>query len=149
MDNERDEGWVVVRGDARGFATDITAGEHALRSDEPASMGGTETGPTPYDLVLAGLGACTSMTLGMYARRKGWPLEWVEVRLRHSKIHADDCAHCETEEGMLDRIECEIVVAGAIDDEQRQKLLWIAGRCPVHRTLTSEIAIESKIVSAE
>src|SRR6202051_415665 len=96
---------VVVRGSGAGFAQEISAGQHRLKSDEPASAGGTDTGATPYDLLLAALGSCTSITLGMYARRKGWPLEEVTVNVRHSKIHASDCAECEMKEGMLDRIE--------------------------------------------
>src|SRR6201982_3063124 len=114
---------VVVRGSAAGFAQEISAGQHRLKSDEPASAGGTDTGATPYDLLLAALGSCTSMTLGMYARRKGWPLEDVTVNLRHSKIHASDCAECETKEGLLDRIERDIHFAGKLTPEQRSRLL--------------------------
>jgi uncharacterized OsmC-like protein len=137
---------VIVRGSAAGFAQEIYAGRHRLAADEPASAGGTDTGASPYDLLLAALGACTSMTVGMYARRKAWPLEEVTVHLRHSKIHAADCAECETKEGMLDRIERDIHFAGSLTDEQRSKLLEIANKCPVHRTLTSEIKIETRAV---
>jgi putative redox protein len=137
---------VVVRGSAAGFAQEIHAGLHRLHADEPASAGGTDTGPSPYDLLLAALGACTSMTVSMYARRKAWPLEEVTVHLRHSKIHAADCAECETREGMLDHIERDIHFAGPLTDEQRAKLLEIANKCPVHRTLTSEIDIVSRAV---
>lgn len=136
---------VVVRGSASGFAQEIHAGSHRLPADEPVSAGGTDTGPSPYDLLLASLGACTSMTVAMYARRKAWPLEEVTVRLRHSKIHATDCAECETKAAMLDRIECDIHLTGPLTDEQRSKLLEIAGKCPVHRTLTSEIDIQSRL----
>jgi len=136
-------GRVVVRGSATGFSQSIEAGKHELKSDEPLGVGGTDTGPSPYDLLLAALGSCTSMTLALYARRKQWPLENVAVRLKHSRIHAADCADCETKEGMLDRIEREIVLTGSLTDEQRTRLLEIANRCPVHRTLTSEIKIES------
>jgi uncharacterized OsmC-like protein len=135
---------VLVRGSASGFAQEIHAGSHLLRGDEPASAGGTDTGPSPYDLLLAALGACTSMTVGMYARRKEWPLEEVTVHLRHSKIHANDCAECETKVGMLDRIERDIHFAGPLSDDQRSKLLEIANKCPVHRTLTSEIDIQTR-----
>ena len=137
---------VVVRGSADGFAQEIHAGRHRIRADEPASAGGTDTGLSPYDLLLAALGACTSMTVGMYARRKAWPLEEVTVHLRHSKIYATDCADCETKEGMLDRIERDIHFAGPLTDEQRFKLLEIANKCPVHRTLTSEIDIRTREV---
>jgi len=137
---------VVVRGSAAGFAQEIHAGPHRLHADEPASAGGTDSGPSPYDLLLAALGACTSMTVAMYARRKAWPLDEVTVHLRHSKIYATDCAECETKEGMLDRIERDIHFAGQLTEEQRSKLLEIANKCPVHRTLTSEIDIETRVV---
>lgn len=137
---------VVVRGSAAGFAQVIHAGRHRLAADEPASAGGTDTGPSPYDLLLAALGACTSITVGMYARRKAWPLDEVTVHLRHSKIHAADCAECETKEGMLDRIELDIHFNGSLTGEQRSKLLEIADKCPVHRTLTSEIKIATREV---
>jgi uncharacterized OsmC-like protein len=139
---------VIVRGDAAGFAQDISVGAHRLLSDEPVAFGGTDTGPGPYDLLLAALGSCTSMTIAMYARRKKWPLESVRVALRHDKIHAADCADCETREGKLDRIQREIELAGALDDEQRARLLEIANKCPVHRTLRSEIFIETSLSAA-
>ena len=126
---------VTVESRGKGFAQRITAGRHELAADEPASAGGTDTGPNPYDLLLAALGACTSMTLGMYAARKQWPLEGVVVRLRHGRIHARDCADCEEKEGMIDRFEREIEVRGDLSPEQRQRLLEIAEMCPVHRTL--------------
>lgn len=141
-----DAGIVVVHGRASGFVQEILAGRHRLRSDEPVSAGGTDVGPSPYDLLLAALGACTSMTVGMYARRKNWPLEEVRVTLRHSKIHAADCAECETREGMLDRIERDIHFAGSLTGEQRSRLLEIANKCPVHRTLESEIVIHTRAV---
>jgi uncharacterized OsmC-like protein len=139
------DGWVTVRGASTGFAQEISIGPHRLFSDEPASAGGTDTGPSPYDLLLAALGSCTSMTLSMYARRKQWPLEGVTVRLHHSKIYAKDCADCETKEGKLDRIEREIGLLGSLSDDQRAQLLSIADRCPVHRTLSSEIRIDSRL----
>jgi putative redox protein len=137
---------VIVRGDATGLAQEIETGRHRLVADEPVEAGGTDTGPSPYELLLAALGACTSMTLSMYARRKQWPLERVTVRLRHDKIHAKDCAECETKEGMLDRIEREISLTGPLDAEQRERLLAIANRCPVHRTLVSEVDIRTRLV---
>jgi len=137
---------VIVRGSSAGFAQEIHAGPHRLHADEPVSAGGADEGPSPYDLLLAALGACTSMTVGMYARRKAWPLEEVTVHLRHSRIHATDCAECETKEEMLDRIERDIHFVGALTDEQRAKLLEIANKCPVHRTLTSEIDIVTRAV---
>ena len=137
---------VVVHGDADGFSQQILAGAHALTADEPTESGGTDIGPPPYDLLLAALGACTSMTVGMYARRKDWPLESVTVRLRHSRIHASDCADCETKEGMLDRIERDVQFIGALTDAQRAKLLEISNKCPVHRTLSSEIDIQTRLV---
>ncbi len=142
----RDIRSVVVRGSAARFAQEIVAGPHRTAADEPVSVGGTDTGPSPYDLLLAALGTCTSMTVGMYARRKGWPLEEVTVNLRHANIHASDCAECETKEGMLDRIERDIHFAGSLTNEQRSKLLEIANKCPVHRTLMSEIVIKTRAV---
>jgi putative redox protein len=132
----------------RGFATYITAAGHALRADEPVAVGGTGSGPGPYALLLSALGACTGMTLRLYADRKGWPLERVEVALRHDRIHATDCAECETKEGMLDHIEREIVLRGPLDASQRARLLEIADRCPVHRTLRSEIQIVTRLAPA-
>lgn len=137
---------VVVRGTAAGFAQDVQVGGHRLRADEPASAGGTDTGLSPYDLLLAALGACKSMTVGLYARRKGWPLQTITVRLRHSKIHAVDCADCETKEGYIDRIESDIEFGGDLTPDQRTRLLDIANRCPVHKTLTSEIDIQTRLV---
>src|SRR5438132_886615 len=134
---------VIVRGGATGFAQEIEIGSHRLKGDEPAAFGGTETGPSPYDFLLAALGTCTSMTVSLYARRKQWPLEEVTVRLKHSRIYAADCADCETKSGMLDRIDREVVLTGPLSEEQRARLLEIAKKCPVHKTLTSEIQIES------
>ena len=135
---------VTVHGSASGFAQEILVGRHRLAGDEPIVSGGTDTGPNPYDLLLAALGSCTSMTVAMYARRKRWPLEAVTVRLRHSRIHAADCEDCEVKEGLLDHIECEIEFSGALSDEQHVRLMEIAKKCPVHRTLTSDIHIQSR-----
>lgn len=137
---------VVVSGGAAGFLQRISVGEHTLAADEPRAAGGTDAGPSPYDLLAAALGACTSMTIALYARRKEWPLEGVTVRLRHSKVHASDCADCDTKEGMVDRLERDVELRGTLTDEQRQRLLEIANRCPVHRTLTSEIRIPTRLV---
>jgi len=139
------EGRVTVRGAADGFVQEIVAGRHQLRSDEPVSVGGTDTGATPYDLLLAALGSCTSMTVGMYARRKQWPLVRVIVRLSHSRIHARDCAVCDTEKAMLTVIDGDIEFDGPLSDEQRERLLVIANRCPVHLTLTSRIDIRTTL----
>lgn len=132
---------VIVRGLVSGFAQDVEVRSHRFAADEPTSVGGTDKGPTPYDLLLAALGACASMTIALYARRKGWPLTEVTVQLRHSRIHAEDCTDCETKEGRLDRVEWNFQLAGDLSDEQRLRLLEIAQRCPVHRTLLSEISI--------
>ncbi|MCB1775922.1 MAG: OsmC family protein [Candidatus Competibacteraceae bacterium] len=120
-------------------------GRHVGYADEPEKFGGNDSGPGPYDLLLAGLGACTSMTLRMYAERQKWPLERVTVTLRHTKIHAQDCANCATQQGQIDRIEREIEVEGALDAAMRTRLLEIADRCPVHRTLQSEVLIETRL----
>jgi len=132
---------VVVAGVGSGTLTQrITVGDHELLADEPRPTG-EDAGPTPYDLLLGALGACTSMTVRMYAKRKQWPLEQVRVTLRHSRIHAQDCADCETKIGMIDHIDLDVELIGDLDDAQRQRLLLIAERCPVHQTLTSEIRI--------
>ncbi len=115
-----------------------------MLADEPIAAGGQDSGPGPYDFVLAGLGACTSMTMRMYADRKSLPLDRVTVTLKHSKIHAKDCEECETREGMLDQIDRVIAIEGALDADQRKRLMEIADKCPVHRTLTSEIRIVTK-----
>jgi len=126
------------------FQQSISVGPHRLVADEPVAAGGEDNGPGPYDFLLAGLGACTSMTMRLYADRKSLPLERTTVTLRHSKIHAQDCAECETKEGMLDQIERVIAMEGELDAEQRKKLMEIADKCPVHRTLTSEIRIVTR-----
>ena len=137
---------VIVRGGGAGFAQEIEIGPHRLKGDEPLAFGGTDTGPSPYDFLLAALGTCTSMTISLYAQRNGWPLDSATVLLHHSKIHAIDCAECETKVGKIDRIEREIQLTGALTTEQRAKLMEIADKCPVHRTLTSEINIRTRAV---
>jgi uncharacterized OsmC-like protein len=135
---------VVVRETGHGlFQQEIISGRHHLIADEPKDAGGLGSGPGPYDFLLAALGACTSMTLRLYADRKNFPLTRTQVRLRHSRIYATDCAECETKEGMLDRIERVIILEGDLDAEQRARLMEIADKCPVHHTLKSEIDIRT------
>jgi putative redox protein len=134
---------VVTDSGARPYGQRITAGGHQLIADEPVAVGGADRGPTPYDLLLAGLGACTAITVRMYADRKGWPLRQTTVRLRHQRIHAKDCASCETTLGQLDQIERELQFEGELTDEQRARLMDIAERCPVHRTLESEVLVST------
>ena len=139
----------IVRVSERGtgnFAVTIQAGRHSLVGDEPASVGGDDAGPSPYELLLAALGECTVMTLRMYARQKNRPLENVRITLKHAKIHANDCADCETREGKVDRIDRQIVLEGPLDQSQRARLLEIADRCPVHRTLHSEVTVITSLV---
>jgi len=134
----------VSENGAGPFGQHITIGRHVLTADEPVPVG-HDSGPSPYDLVLAGLGACTSMTLRMYASGKQWPLDRVTVSLRHSRIHARDCADCETTDGQLDHVERVIHLVGDLDEQQRERLLEIAERCPVHRTLHSEVVVHTTV----
>lgn len=136
---------VVVRTGQAHYRTEIIANGHHYTADEPGSVGGTNQGGTPYDFLLGALGACTSITLRMYADRKQWPVEEIIVRLQHEKIHAEDCDTCETKVGKVDRIEREIELIGDLSDDQRQRLLEIADRCPVHRTLHSEILVQTRL----
>ncbi|MBK8212067.1 MAG: alpha/beta fold hydrolase [Rhodospirillales bacterium] len=137
---------VVAEAGTGKFAQVVSVrGRHILAADEPVSAGGDDTGPGPYDYLLAGLGACTAMTVRMYADRKGLPLERVSVTLRHGKVHAEDCADCETKQGMLDRIDREVTLQGPLDDAAKAKLLEIAEKCPVHRTLHSEVWITTTL----
>jgi len=146
MAEQTEPAHVIVHGTAAGFAQEIEIGSHELFADEPVSYGGTDTGASPYDLILAALGACTSMTIGLYARKRSWPLEKITVSLKHSKIHAKDCEECETKEGQIDRIELDVQLTGSLTEEQRAKLMEIAAKCPVHQTLTSEINIKSRLI---
>ena len=137
----------VVATTGEGLRTEIEAGGHVLVADEPENLGGADEGPNPYDLLLAALGGCTAMTLRMYADRKGWPLESVTVRLSQDRVHATDCEECETEEGRIDRIEREIELEGPLNEEQRRRLLEIADKCPVHRTMQTEALVKNVLVS--
>jgi putative redox protein len=144
---ENQPGTVIVTDAGTGKYTQrITAGEHVFLADEPVSVGGEDAGPNPYDLLLSALGTCTAMTIRMYADRKGIPLERTTISLRHDRIHAQDCEDCETESGLLSQITRDIHLDGDLDDEQRAKLMAIADRCPVHRTLTSEIVVRTNAV---
>ena len=135
----------VVARTGEGLRTEIEADGHPMIADEPESLGGTDAGPTPYDYLLAALGGCTTITLRMYADRKGWPLESVTVRLSQDTIHARDCEECETREGRINRIEREIELEGPLDEAQRRRLLEIADMCPVHRTLSSEVLVRNTL----
>jgi putative redox protein len=139
---------VVTETGAGTFQQDVVIGPHRMLADEPVAAGGRDSGPGPYEFLLAGLGACTAMTLRLYAERKKLPLRRVSVTLRHAKIHAADCADCETREGMLDRIDRTIALDGDLADAERARLLEIADKCPVHRTLTSEIDIRTALAPA-
>lgn len=145
--SEQEYGFVLVEETGAGrFQQRITAGRHTLIADEPEDVGGMASGFGPYDLLLAAVGACSAMTVRLYAERKGWPLEQVQVRLHHAKIHASDCADCETKgDARIDEIDKRIELAGPLDAEQRARLIEIAGRCPVHRTLESEIKIRTTV----
>jgi uncharacterized OsmC-like protein len=137
-------GTVLVRETGRGqFQQEVMLGSHRLLADEPKDVGGLDSGPGPYDLLLAALGACKAMTVRLHANRKQFPLQRVQVRLQHRRIYAADCAECETKTGMIDRIECAITLEGNLSDEQRGRLMEIAEKCPVHRTLTSEVDIRT------
>jgi putative redox protein len=127
------------------FQQAIAIGPHRLIADEPASAGGLDSGPSPYDLLLAGLGACTAMTVRLYADQKKLPLDRVAVSLRHAKIHAADCAECETKEGKIDRVERVVTLEGPLDDAAKARLLEIASKCPVHRTLHGEVTVPTRL----
>jgi len=144
LDPDTQEGTVLVRETGEGkFQQEIVSGAHRLLADEPVKAGGLDSGPGPYDLLLAALGACTSMTVRLYADLKQIPLSRTVVRLRHQKIYAKDCAECETKEGKIDHIDRAITFEGDLTAEQRARLIEIADKCPVHRTLESEINIRT------
>jgi len=136
---------VTAKTGHEGFFTELFVNGHNLIADEPERFGGTNRGPSPYDYLLAALGACTTMTMQMYARQKNWPLDAALVRLRHTKIHAHDCQGCEENQQMIDRFERELELIGNLNDEQRQRLMEISERCPVHRTLQSEVIVETTL----
>ena len=136
---------VIVRA-GNSLRNDIEAGPHRMIADEPANAGGTEAGPTPYDFLSAGLGACTSMTLRVVADRENIPLEGVEIKIENDRMYAKDCADCLTQDGYIHRFTVEIKLLGNLTPEQRQRMLAVAKRCPVHKTLTSEIRIDERLV---
>ncbi len=142
------ESQVLTSTGQEGFLTEVLMGSHQLVADEPQSVGGEDQGPTPYDLLLASLGTCTGMTLRMYADRKGWNLQEIKVHLEHEKRHAVDCQQCEKPGSKLDHIDKHIELTGDLDQGQRERLLEISTRCPVHRTLSSEVRIDSKLTPA-
>jgi putative redox protein len=139
---------VEVAAASSGYFQNISIGPHRLEADEPSDVGGRDSGPSPYELLLAALGSCTGMTIRMYAERKQFPLESVHVRLTHDRIHAEDCVGCETVGAVVDQINREISLVGNLTNEQRSRLLEIANKCPVHRTLTSKIHIETRLTSS-
>ena len=135
--------WITATIGASGYRTEVHAGPYLLLADEPVALGGTGTGPTPYELLLGALGSCMAMTLRMYADRKGWPLEGVSIHLRTDRVHEKDCEECDTQEVGLPRIARRIELAGTLTDEQRGRLLQIADRCPVKQTLERGIKVET------
>ena len=138
-----EDGWVSATTGAETYRTEVMVRDHVIVADEPKSVGGGNGGPTPYDFLLASLGACTSMTLRMYASRKGWPLEGAVVRLRNARSHAADCEHCEKDAVGIRRIERQVELKGPLTDEQRERLLAIADRCPIKQTIERGIKIEN------
>ncbi len=146
MSTEANDAVVVVTEAGNGpYANTVTVGRHTLLVDEPSSLGGGDKGPAPYDYLLAALGACTSITLRMYANRKQIPLVGVSVRLTQKKVHAADCADCESKDGQITEIEREITLQGEMSAEQRRMLMDIADKCPVHRTLSQEIKVRTHL----
>ncbi len=129
----------------RGYTTELRAGAHTLRADEPLSVGGADLGVSPYELLLAAVASCKAITMRMYVDRKGWDLAGATLTLSYEKIHAEDCAECETKTGKVDRIECVIELRGELSEEQRRRIIEIADKCPVHQTLTSETVIKTRV----
>ena len=137
-------GTVIVASTGAGlFEQVLLDGRHTLQADEPVSAAGGDRGPGPYELLLMALGSCTSMTINLYASRKKWPLEQVVVRLKHSRVHAEDCADCENSKSMIERVDKSVELIGSLDETQRTRLLQIADQCPVHRTLMSKFDIRT------
>lgn len=136
---------VFIR-NTEGYKIEIKSGEHLLTADESMESGGTDTGPNPYELLLSALGSCKAMTMRMYAQRKKIPLRNIIIRLSHNKIYAEDCENCETKEGKIDSIDVEVNLIGELTPEQRQSLLDISEKCPVHRTMMSEVKINSDLI---
>jgi putative redox protein len=139
---------VVVHGGPSGLRQEIAAGAQHWVADEPTSVGGTGSGPTPYDFLLGALGACTSMTLRLYADRRKWPLQGVTVRLSHQRIHREDCVNCEEKDAYIDKVERKLELAGPLTEEQRARLLDMAERCPVHRTLQRQMQVHTVLAPA-
>lgn len=137
---------VLARIGSTGFTTDIQSGNHSITADEPLSVGGDDFGPNPYDLLMSSLGACTAMTMRMYADRKGWAIDEIIVHLSHEKQHVKDCQDCDTTSGYIDKIEKEIEIIADLDSEQKQRLLEIADKCPIHRTLHNEVKVYTKLI---
>jgi uncharacterized OsmC-like protein len=135
---------VSVESASPDFLENISVGQHGLQADEPLSAGGQDTAPSPYELLLAALGACKVITLRMYAKRKGWPLQGVQLNLSHGKVHAEDCANCDSSGSLVDQVDVKIKLHGELSAEQRRILLAIAEKCPVHRTLTSQVLIRTR-----
>jgi putative redox protein len=140
---------VVVRGTGRSFLQEVSAGSHWFQADEPPGVGGDDAAPDPYDYLMASLGACTSMMVGLQARKRKWPLENIVVSLRHARIHARDCEQCLSEDGMIDRIDVAIELTGPLTSEQRAELMKTAASCPIHRALTHEINVRVRAVESE
>ena len=130
-----------------GFTTPMKVGNHYLTADEPTEVGGNDYGPSPYELVSAGLSACTAMTVQMYARRKGWEVKNIEVHTSYSKDHAHDCEHCESDAAKIDTFHREIKLTGNLEEKQVKRILEIADKCPVHRTLHSETQVITRLIS--
>ncbi len=139
---------VVVNGPATGFRTEVEVGGHHLVVDEPRPVGGTDEGPSPYEMLLAALGACTAMTLRLYADRRKWPLERARITLQHRKVHAQDCADCDRKPAKMDVVDRVVFLDGPLTDEQRARLMEIADRCPVHQTLSSQIRVNTRMGAA-